>query len=79
MMRSNDSTPFVVPPSIEGIITKRSPLSVEETLARLQEAMRNRGLSVFAHINHRGEAERVGLKIQEAHVLFFGNPKAGTH
>ena len=78
MMRSTDSTPFVTPPSIEGIITKHSPFSVEETLERLQEAMRNRGLSVFAHINHRGEAERVGLKMQEAHVLFFGNPKAGT-
>ena len=77
-MISNDSTPFVTPPSIEGIITKRSPFSVEETLERLQEAMRNRSLSVFAHINHSGEAERVGLKMQEAHVLFFGNPKAGT-
>ena len=77
-MRSNDSTPFVTPPSIEGIITKRSPFSVQETLERLQEAMRNRGLSVFAHINHSGEAERVGLKMHEAHVLFFGNPRAGT-
>jgi len=77
-MRGNDSTPSVTPPSIEGIITKRSPFSVEETLEHLQEAMRNRGLSVFAHINHSGEAERVGLKMQEAHVLFFGNPKAGT-
>jgi len=77
-MISNDPAPFVTPPSIEGIITKRSPFSVEETLERLQEAMRNRSLSVFAHINHSGEAERVGLKMQEAHVLFFGNPKAGT-
>ncbi|HXY86975.1 MAG TPA: DUF302 domain-containing protein [Candidatus Acidoferrales bacterium] len=78
MMKSNDSTPFVTSPSIEGIITKLSPFSVEETLERLQTAMRDRGLTVFAHINHSGEAERVGLKMQETHVLLFGNPKAGT-
>ncbi len=77
-MSSNDAASFVTRPSIEGIITKLSPFSVEETLERLQEAMRSRGLTVFAHVNHSGEAERVGLKMQEAHVLIFGNPKAGT-
>jgi uncharacterized protein (DUF302 family) len=74
----NDSTMFITPPSIEGIITKLSPFSVEETLERLQEAMRSRSLSIFAHINHTEEAKRVGLKMREAHVLIFGNPKAGT-
>ena len=77
-MSSNDAASFITPPSIEGIITKLSPFSVEETLERLQDAMRSHGLSIFAHINHSGEAERVGLKMQEAHVLIFGNPKAGT-
>jgi len=33
---------------------------------------------LFAHIDHSGEAKRVGLKMQEAHVLIFGNPKGGT-
>ncbi|MEO9059997.1 MAG: DUF302 domain-containing protein, partial [Ktedonobacteraceae bacterium] len=66
------------PPPVEGIITKNSPFSVAETLERLQEAMHKRSLTVFAHINHSGEAERVGLKMQEAHVLIFGNPKGGT-
>jgi uncharacterized protein (DUF302 family) len=70
----NDSTP----PSIAGIITKLSPFSVEETLGHLEEAMRNQSLSIFAHINHSEEAKRVGLVMQEAHVLIFGNPKAGT-
>ncbi len=77
-MSSNDPTTPVTPPSIEGIITKNSPFSVDETLARLQEMMHNRGLKVFAHINHSGEAARIGLRMQEAHVLIFGNPKAGT-
>ena len=77
-MSINDPTSFNMPPSIEGIISKLSPYSVEETLNHLQEAMRSRNLSVFAHINHSGEAEQIGLKMQKAHVLIFGNPKSGT-
>ncbi len=67
-----------MPPQIEGIITKPSSFSVEEILERLQEAMRSRGLTIFAHINQSEEARRVGLEMQEAHVLIFGQPKAGT-
>ena len=67
-----------MPPQIEGIITKPSSFSVEEILERLQEAMRSRGLTIFAHINQSEEARRVGLEMQEAHVLIFGHPKAGT-
>ncbi len=77
-MSSNDPTTFVAPPPVEGVITKLSPFSVEEILERLKGTMRSRSLTVFAHINHRGEAERAGLKMQEAHVLIFGNPKTCT-
>lgn len=67
-----------MPPSVEGIVTQPSPFSLTETLERLQEAIHKRNMTLFAHINHSGEAERVGLKMQEAHVLIFGSPKAGT-
>ena len=77
-MNSNDSPTFETPPAIEGIITKLSPFSVDETLERLQTTISSRGFSVFAHINHSGGAEKVGLKMQEAHVLIFGSPKGGT-
>ncbi|HEV7235569.1 MAG TPA: DUF302 domain-containing protein [Ktedonobacteraceae bacterium] len=77
-MSINEPTELATPPPVEGITTKNSPFSVAETLERLQEAMHKRSLTVFAHINHSGEAERVGLKMQEAHVLVFGSPKAGT-
>src|SRR5579859_855402 len=66
------------PLSVEGIVTRPSPFSVEETLERLQEAIHSRNMSLFAHIDHSGEARRVGLKMHEAHVLIFGNPKGGT-
>jgi uncharacterized protein (DUF302 family) len=73
-----DSTPSATPPSVEGIVSRPSPFSVEETLQRLQAAIQSHNLILFAHLNHSGEAKRVGLTMQEAHVLIFGSPKAGT-
>jgi uncharacterized protein (DUF302 family) len=78
MRTMTETTPTGTPPSVEGIVSRPSPFAVEETLARLQEAIRSRKLMLFAHIDHSGEARRVGLTMQEAHVLIFGNPKAGT-
>jgi len=59
-------------------VTRPSPFSVEETVERLQEAIHCRNLTLFAQIDHSDEAKRVGLTMQEAHVLIFGNPKGGT-
>ena len=74
----NEPTTPGTPPPVEGIVSRPSPFAVGETLERLQEAIRSRNLSLFAHIDHSGEAKRVGLTMQEAHVLIFGNPKGGT-
>jgi uncharacterized protein (DUF302 family) len=76
MTADNASRP--TPPSAEGIITKPSPHSVAETLRRLEQVVRAKGLTVFAHIDHSGAAEGVGLTMQPAHVLIFGSPRAGT-
>jgi uncharacterized protein (DUF302 family) len=65
-------------PSAEGIVSQASPFSMEETLERLKTLVHNKGLMVFAQIDHSDEAERVGLTMRPAHVLFFGSPKAGT-
>jgi uncharacterized protein (DUF302 family) len=74
----NGETKSGTPPSVEGIVTRPSPFSVEGTLDRLQRIIQSRNLHIFAHIDHSGEARRVGLTMQEAHVLIFGNPKGGT-
>ena len=78
MRNMNEPTTSGTPLSVEGIVTRPSPFSVEETLERLQEAIHSRNLTLFARIDHSGEAKRVGLTMQEAHVLIFGNAKAGT-
>ena len=62
-----------------GIVTKEVPYgSVSETLEHLRRVVSEKGLEVFALIDHGGAAERAGLKMQEAQLLIFGSPKAGT-
>jgi len=61
-----------------GLVQVPSRYSVDETLQRLQSAFSEKGLHVFAIIDHSGEAEKVGLKMRPAQLLIFGNPKGGT-
>jgi uncharacterized protein (DUF302 family) len=61
-----------------GLIQIASRFSFEETVRRLQAAFVEKGLQVFAVIDHSGEAEKVGLKMPPTKALIFGSPKAGT-
>ena len=61
-----------------GMVHLASPRSVPETLQRLESILKARGVSVFAHVDHSGEAEKVGLKMHPTQVLIFGSPKGGT-
>jgi uncharacterized protein (DUF302 family) len=74
----NEPTTAGTPPSVEGIVSKPSPFAIEETLQRLRTAIGNRNLTLFAQIDHSDLARGVGLTMQEAHVLIFGNPRGGT-
>lgn len=61
-----------------GLLCIASPHSFRETVERLESAFAQKGLKVFALIDHSGEAEKVGLKMPPTQVLVFGGPKAGT-
>lgn len=52
--------------------------SVDETMDRLEAAVRAQGLTVFARIDHAANAQAAGLDLLPSQVLIFGNPKAGT-
>ena len=62
----------------QGLVRIPSRYSVEETLQRLESALATRGLEIFARVDHSGEAEKVGMKMQPTKLLIFGSPKAGT-
>ena len=60
------------------IITYPSPYSVPETLDRLDSILRAKNITIFARVDHSGEAERVGLHMPPTQLLIFGSPKGGT-
>jgi uncharacterized protein (DUF302 family) len=65
-------------PSADGVTSRPSPYSVDETIRRLDETARGKGLTVFARIDHRAGAREAGLEMQDEQVLIFGNPRGGT-
>jgi uncharacterized protein (DUF302 family) len=61
-----------------GIITKRSNYSVDQTVERVKSILQSNGVTLFDVVDHSGEAEKVGLKMPPTKLLIFGSPKAGT-
>ena len=52
--------------------------SVDETVEKLKRILQERGLTLFAFIDHSGEAAKAGMQLRPTKLLIFGNPKAGT-
>jgi uncharacterized protein (DUF302 family) len=68
----------MTPPTENGIIHISSPHTVPETLERVESILRSKNLTIFARVDHRGEAEKVGLAMRPTQLIIFGSPKAGT-
>jgi uncharacterized protein (DUF302 family) len=62
----------------DGLITIRSHYGPKETMQRLEAAVKAKGFSVFAHIDHSAQAAEVNLSLRPTDLLIFGNPKGGT-
>lgn len=63
---------------VDGIIEIPSHHSVQETGEKLKSILQTSGVTLFAFIDHSGEAEKVGLKMPPTKLFIFGSPKAGT-
>jgi len=61
-----------------GIIDKPSNHSVEQTVEKLKSILQSKGVTLFALVDHDGEAKKVGMKMRPTKLLIFGSPKAGT-
>jgi uncharacterized protein (DUF302 family) len=61
-----------------GVISKRANHSVDETVGKLESILKAKGVTLFALIDHSGEAEKVGMKMKPTRLMIFGNPDAGT-
>jgi uncharacterized protein (DUF302 family) len=64
--------------AVDGLITIRSNSGPSETMNRLEAAVKAKGLTVFAQIDHAAGAAEVGLPLRPTSVLIFGNAKGGT-
>lgn len=65
-------------PIVDGFISKPCSRSVDDTLNRLQGILRSKGITIFAVIDHSGEAEGAGLRMRPTKLVIFGSPNAGT-
>ena len=62
----------------EVVVTKLSPWSVADTVARLSAVVAAHGMEVFAVIDHSGKAREVGLDLRDTKLVIFGSPSAAT-
>lgn len=62
----------------EGVITVQSNFDVEETANRMEEILKQKGMTIFNRIKHSEGASKVGIEIRDTELLIFGNPKVGS-
>lgn len=62
----------------EGLVAVRSSHDVTATADKLESALKAKGMTVMARVNHQQNAEKVGLELRPTEVVIFGNPKIGT-
>jgi uncharacterized protein (DUF302 family) len=62
----------------KGIVDLPSNHSVDQTVEKLRGILAAKGVTLFALVDHSGEAEKAGLKMPPTKLLIFGSPKAGT-
>ena len=62
----------------QGLTTIKSSHGPQDTMNRLEAAVRAKGMTVFARIDHSAGASAVGLSLNPTEVLIFGNAKGGT-
>jgi len=68
----------MAPAAADGIISKPSNHSVDQTVDKLKSILEARGVTLFALVDHSGEAAKAGLNMRPTKLLIFGNPRAGT-
>lgn len=61
-----------------GIVKIKSAYTVENTMNRLEVALKEKGMTIFSRINHASGAKSVGKELRPTQLLIFGNPEIGT-
>jgi len=62
----------------DGLIVIKSPNKSKDTMDRLESLVKQKGLTIFARIDHAAGAAKIGQKLRPTELLIFGNPQGGT-
>jgi uncharacterized protein (DUF302 family) len=74
----NNKEISMTPATNKGIVDRPSNHSVDQTVEKLKGILAAKEVTLFALVDHSGEAEKAGMKMPPTKLLIFGSPKAGT-
>ena len=73
------TSPAIQAGEVDGLIVKKSNYSVSETITRMENALKKKGISVALRWSHDNKAKAVGIPLRPTELLIFGNPKLGSN
>ena len=62
----------------DGLIKVKSPHDAKKTMDRFEKVVKEKGMNIFARINHSAGAAKVNKKLRPTELLILGNPQGGT-
>lgn len=62
----------------DGLVNVKSQHSVQATADKLETVLKQKGMTVFARVDHSAGAAKVGKTLRDTQLVLFGNPKVGT-
>jgi uncharacterized protein (DUF302 family) len=62
----------------DGLIEVKSANTVKDTISKFEATAKERGLIIFARIDHAAGAQKIGATLRPTELLIFGNPQGGT-
>jgi uncharacterized protein (DUF302 family) len=62
----------------DGVIALKSPHAAKETMDRLETVLKQKGMTIFARVDHAAGAAKIGKQLRPTELVIFGNPQGGT-
>jgi uncharacterized protein (DUF302 family) len=62
----------------DGLVNVQSTFKVKETADRMENILKEKGMTVFNRIKHSESAAKVGIELRDTELIIFGNPKVGS-
>ena len=64
--------------SVQAMTNIKSSHDVKTTADSLEKVLKDKGMTIFARIDHAAGAKKVDKELRPTELVIFGNPKIGT-